>query len=69
MDKELNAILEVHSSVFQESLGKKATVKAKIYTESSDKKKNRFFQAGPIAYPLSEKKLKQNWIGLLKREI
>ena len=37
MDKELNAILEAHSTVFQEVLGKVEGVKAKIYIDSAEK--------------------------------
>ena len=50
MDKELNAILEAHSTVFQEGLGK---VKAKLYIYSSEMP--RFFKARPVAYALREK--------------
>ena len=53
MDKELNAILEAHSTVFQEGLGKVEGVKAKIYINSSEKP--RFFKARPVAYTLREK--------------
>ena len=53
MDKELNAILEAHSTVFQEGLGKVEGVKAKIYIDSSEKP--RFFKARPVAYTLREK--------------
>ena len=35
LDKELNAILEAHSTVFQEGLEKVEGVKAKIYIDSS----------------------------------
>ena len=53
MDKELNAILEAHLTVFQEGLGKVAGVKAKIYMDSSEKP--QFFKARPVAYTLREK--------------
>ena len=53
MDKELNAILEARSTVFQEGLGKVEGVKAKIYINSSEKP--RFFKARPVAYTLREK--------------
>ena len=53
MDKELNAILEAHSTVFQEGLRKVEGVKAKIYISSSEKP--RFFKARPVAYTLREK--------------
>ena len=53
MDKELNAILEAHSTVFQEGLGKVAGVKAKIYIDSSVRP--RFFKGRPVAYALRVK--------------
>ena len=55
MDRQLNEILEAHSTVFQEGLGKVEGVKTKIYIDSS--KKPRFFKARPVAYALREKKI------------
>ena len=53
MDKDLNEILETHSSVFQEGLGKVEGVKAKIYIAPSEKP--RYLKARPVAYALREK--------------
>ena len=53
MDKHLNEMLETHSSVFQEGLGKVEGVKAKIYVDPT--KRPRFFKARPVAYALREK--------------
>ena len=53
MGKELNEILEAHSTVFQEGLGKVEGVKAKIHIDSSEKP--RFFKARPVPYALREK--------------
>ena len=50
MDKELNGILEAHSTVLQEGLGRVEGVKTKIYIDSSEKP--RFFKARPVAYTL-----------------
>ena len=69
MDKELNAILKAHYTVFQEGLGKVEGVKAKIYMDSSEKPRFFLFKARPVAYTLREKKMKQNWIDLSKREL
>ena len=52
MDTQLNEILEAHSTVFQEGLGKVEGVKAKIYIDTSEKP--RFFKARPVAYTLRE---------------
>lgn len=53
MDKELNEILEAHSTVFQEGLGKVEGVQAKIYIDPSEKP--RFFKARPVPYALRDK--------------
>ena len=53
MDKDFNAILDAHSTVFQESLGKVEGAKTEIYIDSSEKP--QFFKARPVAYPLREK--------------
>ena len=53
MAKDLNAILDAHSTVFQEGLGKVEGVKAKIYINSAEKP--RFFKARLVAYALHEK--------------
>ena len=53
MDMKLNAILEAHSTVFQEGLGKVEGVKTKIYIDSTEKP--RFFKARPVACTLREK--------------
>ena len=55
LDKELNAILEAHSTVFQEGLEKVEGVKAKIYIDSSEMP--RFFKARPVAYALRENRI------------
>ena len=52
MDRDLNEMLETHSSVFQESLGKVEGVKAKIYVHPTER--TRFFKARPVAYALRE---------------
>ncbi|KAL9960436.1 hypothetical protein ACROYT_G033892 [Oculina patagonica] len=53
MDKDLNEILETHSSIFQEGLGKVEGVKAKIHIGPSEKP--RYLKARPVAYALREK--------------
>ena len=49
----MNEMLETHSSVFQEGLGKVEGVKAKIYVDPTERP--RFFKARPVAYALREK--------------
>ena len=53
MYTDLNEMLETHSSIFQEGLGKVEGVKGKIYVYSSERP--RFFNARPVAYALREK--------------
>ena len=53
MDKELTAILEAHSAVFQEGLGRVEGVKAKLHIDSSEKP--RCLKARPVAYTFREK--------------
>ena len=53
VDKHFNEMLETHSSVFQEGLGKVEGVKAKIYVDPT--KRPRFFKARPVAYALRKK--------------
>ena len=53
MDKDLNEMLETHTSIFQEGLGKVAGVKAKIYVDPTERP--RFLKSRPVAYALREK--------------
>ena len=53
MYTDLNEMLETHSSIFQEGLGKVEGVKGKIYVDSTERP--RLFKARPVAYALREK--------------
>ena len=53
MYTNLNEMLETHSSIFQEGLGKVEGVKGKIYVDSTERP--RFFKARPVAYAPREK--------------
>ena len=53
MDRDLNEMLETHSSTVQENLGEKEGVKVKIFVEPTERP--RHFRARPVAYALREK--------------
>ncbi|CAH3165739.1 unnamed protein product, partial [Porites lobata] len=53
MDRDLNEMLETHSSTVQENLDEKEGVKVKIFVEPTERP--RHFKARPVAYALREK--------------
>ena len=53
MDRDLNEMLETHSSTVQENLGEKEGVKVKIFVEPTERP--RHFRARPVAYAPREK--------------